>query len=128
MPGIGTEISRVSNIIFVSVQYRLGAFGLLHTQNPFSTVLMDRSALGFLSTEDANAPGNYGLGDLKVALRWIRQSIEGFGGDPDKITVMGQGTGSMLVSAMMLDPDIRSTSANFNRLHPRYDSISLAQA
>ncbi|XP_055327430.1 LOW QUALITY PROTEIN: pyrethroid hydrolase Ces2a-like [Paramacrobiotus metropolitanus] len=89
MPGIGTDFSRIHNIIVVSVQYRLGIFG-------------------FLSTEDVNARGNYGLGDVRTAVQWVRQYIFAFGGNPEKITVVGHGTGAVLVSAMMLDPEIRS--------------------
>ena len=77
----------------MAVQYRLGMFG-------------------FLSTEDANALGNYGLGDAKLALKWLQQHIEAFGGDSDKITLMGHGAGSMLVSAMMLDSEVRSMLEN----------------
>ncbi|OQV14035.1 hypothetical protein BV898_11806 [Hypsibius exemplaris] len=60
-PGIGTELSRVSNIIVVSVQYRLGMFG-------------------FLSTADANATGNYGLGDVKKACNGSGRASAGSAG------------------------------------------------
>lgn len=44
---------------------------------------------GFLSTNDKNAPGNNGLKDQVFALRWVKSNIKKFGGDPDKITLMG---------------------------------------
>lgn len=53
------------DIIFVAGNYRIGA-------------------LGFLSTEDENAPGNFGLKDQSMILKWVRENIEQFGGDPDR--------------------------------------------
>lgn len=48
------------------------------------------SALGFLSTEDENAQGNYGLKDMVAALKWVQLNIHNFGGDPELVTIFGQ--------------------------------------
>ncbi|CAG0922728.1 unnamed protein product [Notodromas monacha] len=72
-------------IIFVSPNYRLGA-------------------LGFLSTDDAVAPGNYGLKDIALALRWTRMNARAFGGDPDAITVMGQSAGAVTAHLLAFSP------------------------
>lgn len=72
-------------IIFVSFHYRLGF-------------------LGFLSTGDRRLPGNLGLWDQTMALQFIHDNIAAFGGDPQRITVMGSSAGSMSVSALTISP------------------------
>ncbi|XP_071961259.1 fatty acyl-CoA hydrolase precursor, medium chain-like [Antedon mediterranea] len=74
----GSAYATYQNVIFVAMNYRLGA-------------------LGFLCTEDANAPGNYGLLDQQIALRWIKSNIRHFGGDPSKVTIFGESAGGMSV-------------------------------
>jgi len=59
---------------------------------------------GFLSTEDSSAPGNNALLDLVAALHWVKQNIAAFGGDPDHVTLMGQGHGAALVNILMISP------------------------
>lgn len=57
------------------------------------TVNFRLNALGFLNLGVKEAPGNAGLKDIRAALRWIQENIESFGGDPDNVTVFGQGSG-----------------------------------
>ena len=45
--------------------------------------------LGFLSTEDENCPGNFGLKDQMVILEWVQKNIEKFGGDGNSVTIFG---------------------------------------
>lgn len=47
------------------------------------------SAFGFLNTADENAPGNQGMKDIVLALKWVRDNIENFGGDAEKVTIFG---------------------------------------
>lgn len=58
--------------------------------------------LGFLSTDDEHAQGNYGLKDNVLALRWIRENIQNFGGDANKITVAGQSAGAVTIHNLLL--------------------------
>ncbi|XP_024083364.1 esterase B1-like isoform X2 [Cimex lectularius] len=50
--------------------------------------------LGFLSSEDQSNPGNYGLKDQQMAIEWVFKNIQKFGGDPNKITLGGEGAGA----------------------------------
>ncbi|XP_039956903.1 venom carboxylesterase-6-like [Bactrocera tryoni] len=76
-------IMETKEVILVSIAYRLGPFG-------------------FLSTDDANMPGNLGLKDQNLALRWIKLNIRAFGGDPEKVTIFGQSAGAISVHLHML--------------------------
>ena len=67
---------------------------------------------GFLSTETAAAPGNYGMLDQIAALKWVKQNIEAFSGDPDMVTIMGQQAGGASVHYHILSPITRGL---FNR-------------
>lgn len=60
--------------------------------------------LGFLNTGDENAPGNAGLKDQVMALKWVRNNIKYFGGDPQKITLGGMNSGAASVQLHMMSP------------------------
>lgn len=50
-------------------------------------------ALGFLSTEDNECPGNFGLKDQVMILKWVRMNIDKFGGDSNSVTIFGNSAG-----------------------------------
>lgn len=84
-------------VVVVSVQYRLGVFGFL--SHPALTV------------EGGGASGNYALMDLVAALRWVRDNIAAFGGDPDNVTLFGHSAGAQDVGLLMLSPLARGLYA-----------------
>ncbi|XP_034832188.1 venom carboxylesterase-6-like [Maniola hyperantus] len=77
-------------LVFVTVNYRLGP-------------------LGFLSTGDEQIPGNAGLKDQSVALKWVRDNIISFGGNPDSVTLTGNSAGAASVHYHYLSPLSRGT-------------------
>lgn len=63
-----------------------------------------RTISGFLSTADEIFPGNLGLWDLAFAIRFIKEQVRGFGGNPDEITLYGHSAGSAAVHALSISP------------------------
>ncbi|MEB3051965.1 carboxylesterase family protein [Mycolicibacter sp. MYC123] len=73
-------------VVVVTINYRLGA-------------------LGFLADPALGEVGNYGLADQQAALRWVRDNIGEFGGDPAKVTIAGESAGGMSVCDHLAAPD-----------------------
>lgn len=63
--------------------------------------------VGFLSTGDANSPGNYGILDQSMALRWVYENIEFFNGDRESITLFGPDAGAASAGLLMTNPRTR---------------------
>jgi len=78
-------------VVLVSIAYRLGQLGfLVHPE---------------LSAESPNhVSGNYGLLDMIAALKWIKNNIAAFGGNPDKVTIFGESAGGIAVSMLCASP------------------------
>lgn len=81
-----------NGIITVAFNYRLGPFGFCSHPD---------------LTDENGVCGNYGLFDQTLAIRWIKDNISSFGGNPDKITLMGQSAGAMSVDIHLSNPLIR---------------------
>ena len=86
----GESMAR-KGIVAITVNYRLGIFGF------FAHPELSRETL-------YKGSGNYGLMDQWAALRWVRQNIAAFGGDPARVTIAGESAGSISVSALMASP------------------------
>lgn len=90
-PRYNGEAMSKKGIVVVTVNYRLGLFGFLAHPD--------------LSEETAHkGSGNYGLMDQAASLRWVKDNIEAFGGNPAKITIAGESAGSISVSYQMASP------------------------
>ena len=77
------------------------SFNFVHFFFLFSNSLNNT---GFLSTGDDSASGNWGLYDQQLVLKWIKDNIEAFLGDPNSVTLFGQGAGAAYVFFHMVSP------------------------
>ena len=59
---------------------------------------------GFATTEDEIMPGNMGMFDQSLALRFIKENIEAFGGDPSRVTISGESAGGASVGLHIVSP------------------------
>ncbi len=109
-------------VLVVNMGYRLGVFG-------------------FLATEEARAEspygttGNYGLLDQIMALRWVQDNIDAFGGDPENVTLAGESAGSACVSALCTSPlakglfrRVIGESSSVSSPHPAHSFRTLDEA
>ncbi|MTD57073.1 carboxylesterase/lipase family protein [Amycolatopsis pithecellobii] len=80
----GQRLAVEGDVVVVGVNYRLGALGYLKLAGV--------------------SPGNLGLLDQLAALRWVRDNIAAFGGDPDQVTVFGQSAGAHSIACLMAMP------------------------
>ena len=83
----GTNLARNRDVVMVTVNHRLNAFGFLY--------------LGALGGEKFAQSSNVGMRDVVAALQWVRDNISEFGGDPNNVTVFGQSGGGGKVTTLM---------------------------
>ena len=89
----GAELARRGDVMVVTVNHRLNAFGYLH--------------LAELGGEEYADSGMAGLLDVLLALRWVRDNAEAFGGDPGRVTIFGESGGGAKVSVLLGMPEAR---------------------
>ena len=85
----GTGFAK-KGVVFVSVAYRLGPFGFLADPE--------------LSKESGHGSGTYGMLDMIAGLKWVKDNISKFGGDPSKVTIFGHSAGGGAVSILAASP------------------------
>jgi para-nitrobenzyl esterase len=84
------KLLKRGNIVLVSINYRLGMFGFLRLKD--------------VTGGKIPATGNEGLLDQVLALKWVKDNIAAFGGDPKNITVFGESAGSISIACLMVMP------------------------
>ncbi|KAI4462829.1 carboxylesterase [Holotrichia oblita] len=83
----GPAFLMTKEVILVSIHYRLGVFGFINFDDP-----------------ELGVPGNAGMKDQVLALKWIKENIADFGGDPDNVLIFGTSAGSISVHLHMISP------------------------
>ncbi len=86
----GRRLASGSGVVVITINYRLGALGF-----------MDFSELS------REFQPNCGLSDMVAALRWVKENISAFGGDPNNVTVIGQSAGATAVSTLAVMPEAK---------------------
>jgi len=86
-PYDGTNLAARHDVVVVGVNHRLNAFGYLY--------------LGQMGGEKCADSGNAGMLDIILALQWVRDNVERFGGDPGNVTIFGESGGGVKVSTLM---------------------------
>lgn len=105
----------LKDVVFVSIQYRVGALGYMATQ-------------ALINEEENSGAGNYGLLDQIAALKWVKENIQTFGGNPDNVTVMGQSAGSGSVNALIASPlasglFVNAVTASHNSIYRNWQTV-----
>lgn len=89
----GDRLARRGDVVVVTLNYRLGAFGFLNLKEVTNGAIP--------------ATGNEGLLDQIAALAWVRDNIAAFGGDPENVTVFGESAGAMSIGALLSMPQTK---------------------
>lgn len=85
----GDRVAQNSNMVVVSIQYRLGALGWLYSDSLHNGDPLDDS-------------GNYGLLDIIESLKWVQGNIAAFGGDPDNVIITGESAGAINIMNLLV--------------------------
>lgn len=108
------------DVVVVGMNYRLGPFGFLATE-------------GMAAEDPDGAAGNYGLLDQRLALAWVRENVEAFGGDPGNVTIMGESAGGFSVcghlsgSRELFDKAVIQSGGGCDDLNARDDAFAAGQ-
>ena len=111
----GARLATTANVVVVSVNYRLGIFGFLN---------QTRLKTGADALDDS---GNFAMLDIIKSLRFVRRNIAAFGGDPERVTLMGESAGAFNIYGLLTSPLVLGASPPlFHRLMPTSGGLSLA--
>ncbi len=86
----GEMMARFGDVVFITINHRLGSFGYLNLAEAGGERYAQSGAVGML--------------DIVAALRWVRENVESFGGDPSRVLVFGQSGGGLKTSTLMAMP------------------------
>ena len=89
----GTNLASRGDVVSISFNYRV-------------------STLGFLVLDDGVHNGNYAVSDVITALEWVRENVEAFGGDPDRVTIFGESAGASIVRFLLASPAAKGLFSN----------------
>ncbi|MGI9626775.1 MAG: carboxylesterase/lipase family protein [Longimicrobiales bacterium] len=113
----GSRLAKHENVVIVAVQYRLGPLGWFAHEALRSTARQPEDACACFATLD-----------LIAALKWVRQNIAAFGGDPGNVTIFGESAGGHNVVTLMASPMAKGLFHRAIVQSGVFDSISLAGA
>lgn len=101
-----------NDIVYVSICHRLHILGEFshYTQSRRISVQLLSLFQGFLNLNMNECPGNMGLADMIMALEWVKENIQSFGGDPHNITAIGSSSGATMIHAFLLLPTVPGIS------------------
>ncbi|HTE39294.1 MAG TPA: carboxylesterase family protein, partial [Steroidobacteraceae bacterium] len=88
----GADLNREGDVVVITLNHRLGAFGYLHLPD---------------AGDEYESSGCVGMLDIVAALKWVRENIENFGGDPRNVTIFGESGGGGKVIALMAMPSAK---------------------
>jgi len=110
----GAKLASTANVVVVTVNYRLGIFGFLN-QTQLKT--------GASANDDS---GNFAMLDIIKALTFVQRNVSRFGGDPDRVTLMGESAGAVNLYAVLTSPLVVNANPQlFHRLMPTSGGLSL---
>ncbi|MBE6719463.1 MAG: carboxylesterase/lipase family protein [Ruminococcaceae bacterium] len=89
---INGKVYAERGIVYVAINYRLGPYGFCSHPD---------------LTDSKGRCGNFGLYDQVAAVKWVKENIDAFGGDPDNITIMGESAGAMSVDLLISSPAMK---------------------
>lgn len=93
----GSALARAGDAVVVTLNYRLAALGFLRVSE--------------LAAVEGGPPANFGLLDQIAALEWVRANAPAFGGDPDRVTLLGQSAGAMCAATLLASPRARGLAS-----------------
>lgn len=105
------------DVLIVTTNYRVHALGKINQTTAVNWTLLNWIYLvltGFLNMGTKNAVPNCGLRDQILALKWIKENISQFGGDPGSITIFGESAGAASVHHLMLSPLSKGKTSHQN--------------
>ena len=110
----GQYFAQAMDAVVVAVNYRVGILGQLslnYSAHESAQALKANRLKDVVTEPVTRADSNPGLSDLVTAVRWVHDNAEAFGGDPARITIMGESSGGAMVTALTAVPELRGIIA-----------------